>query len=1079
MRPSQHSLFTLVFFASGFAGLIYESIWSHYLKLFLGHAAYAQTLVLAIFMGGMALGAAAAGRALRRLGNPLRAYALTEGAIGVLALAFHPVFVESTEGLYRLAESGALGAAAFAAAKWSLAVALILPAATLLGATFPLFAAGLARHARGREGHTFATLYFVNSLGGAIGVLASGFWAIPALGLPGTIALAGACNLAIAAVSAWAAAGTGRATPAPDDRAPFALDRLTALLLAVAFVTGASSFVYEVGWIRMLSLVLGSATHSFELMLSAFILGLALGGLWVRRRIDDHANVGALLGQVQVVMGLCALATLPLYAASFEFIGWLVSAAPRTDRGYLLLNLGRYGVSAAVMMPAAFCAGMTLPLATRLLFGHRRHGERAIGAIYSANTLGAIAGVAFAIHVGLPVLGLRHVVALGAAIDVLLGLWLLGVFARPRAMPYAGVALAGSVAGALLIRAGFDPQQLASGVYRSGQSRIDNTVLAMADGKTATVSVDRDAAGAIAIRTNGKADASAYVDRGGAYRTDEVTMALIPALPLAIHAAPARIANIGFGSGITAHTLLSDPRVAAVDSIEIEPRMVELARYFRPLNASAYDDPRSAVHYDDAKSYFAARRQRYDMIVSEPSNPWVSGVASLFSIEFYRHVQRYLADDGLFVQWIQVYETHPDRVVSVLKAMDAVFGDYLLFGANHGDLVLVAKRRGPLALPADALERLAPATRRLVDRLEVRSNGDFTVRLIGDKALLGPWLKARDVPANSDFRPFLDTHADRDRFVGGGWPASHIEGELSPNLLPQLLGGRPSFETPADITLNTHFGDQAPALAAQRVFERLLGLPMRVPAHPVARVVEAAAADLLAACRQPPNGDAPYAMVRIAGTVLPYLSAEQGRVLLERLRGQACLQMPGAAGDAWRELLARVAARDPALARSADALLQAGEGRTPVRARFLLGLALAGHLAAGDRAGARAAWARHGEAVAPPAQRNLALQILVAHLDGDARGTAAARPRRRPAPRRRGAGRDGKRFIPSTSPLRRAAHVRCESRWRGGACPRIRTRCRTRCGGPPRSRGARAGCRDRTRARPARSTPRPARRPPA
>lgn len=982
MPSRKHSLFVLIFFGSGFAGLIYESIWSHYLKLFLGHAAYAQTLVLAIFMGGMALGAAGAGRWLRRIGNPLRAYALTELAIGVLALGFHLVFVASTESLYRLAESGTLVAAGFAAAKWSLAIALILPASALLGATFPLFAAGLSRQSPGSEGYTFATLYFVNSLGGAIGVLASGFWAIPAIGLPGTIALAGACNIGIA-LTAWLGAGAMRAAATQESVSPpFVLDRTTGLLLAVAFLTGASSFIYEVGWIRMLSLVLGGATHAFELMLSAFILGLAFGGLWVRQRIDGHANPGALLGKVQVAMGLCALATLPLYALSFEFIGWLVTNAPKTEGGYLLLNLGRYGVSAAVMMPAAFCAGMTLPLATRLLFAHRQHGERAIGAIYSANTLGAIAGVAFAVHVGLPLLGLKFVVALGAAVDVLLGLWLLGVFARPEVRRYGGIALAGALAGGVLIRVGFDPQQLSSGVYRFGQSRTVNTVLAMADGKTATVSVDRDARGALAIRTNGKPDAAAYVDGSGAYRPDEVTQAMIPVIPLALHPSPTRVANIGFGSGITSHTLLTDPRLQAVDTIEIEPKMAELAGHFRPLNHLVYEDPRSAIHFDDAKSWFAARRQPYDLILSEPSNPWISGVASLFSAEFYRHVRRYLADDGLFVQWIQVYETHQDRVVSVLKAMDASFADYVLFGADNGNLVLVASKSGKVQMPADAMSRLAPATQQLLDRLEVRSSNDLSHRVLGNKALFSPWLRNQGVPGNSDFHPYLDSHADRDRFIGRSWSASYIDGELSPGLILQMLGGRPAPGSASPMTLNAHFGMPAPALAAQRIFELTNGIASRnAPLHPLAPAVESDALALIEACRNPPRGDAAYVMVRIGGTVLPYLSTDQGRAVLDRMSALACMQLAGPSGDAWRSLLSRMAARDAAFAQAAEALLQAGEGKTDARARFLLGLAVTGYLGSASLAQAQALWARFGEVIAPPARRTLALQILHAHLE--------------------------------------------------------------------------------------------------
>src|SRR3954468_24968722 len=192
-RPALIALFA----ASGFAGLIYESIWTHYLKLFLGHAAYAQTLVLAIFMGGMAIGSWVAARHGPRVRNLLAAYALTEAAIGVLALVFHDAFVASTAWAY---DSSLLRFTAF---KWSLAAALILPQCVLLGMTFPLMTAGLLRRFPDRPGRSVALLYFTNSLGAAVGVLASGFWLVPAVGLPGTVRTAGAINLCVAA-SVWA-----------------------------------------------------------------------------------------------------------------------------------------------------------------------------------------------------------------------------------------------------------------------------------------------------------------------------------------------------------------------------------------------------------------------------------------------------------------------------------------------------------------------------------------------------------------------------------------------------------------------------------------------------------------------------------------------------------------------------------------------------------------------------------------------------------------------------------------------------------------------------------------------------------
>src|SRR4026209_2414210 len=275
-RAAFYALFT----ASGFAGLIYESIWTHYLKLFLGHAAYAQSLVLIVFMGGMALGSALLGRVSGRLRTPRSGYALVEAVVGLLALGFHEIFVALTDWSYA-SLLPALGSEWLAlAAKIAVSCLLILPQSILLGMTFPLMSAGLVRAQPRASGEAISMLYFTNSLGAAVGVLASGFVLIEWVGLPGTLRSAAGINLALAA-TVWIVSRAARdpaLVPRIADDMPGAR-----LLYAVALLTGLASFIYEICWIRMLSLVLGASTHSFELMLSVFILGLALGGLAARR----------------------------------------------------------------------------------------------------------------------------------------------------------------------------------------------------------------------------------------------------------------------------------------------------------------------------------------------------------------------------------------------------------------------------------------------------------------------------------------------------------------------------------------------------------------------------------------------------------------------------------------------------------------------------------------------------------------------------------------------------------------------------------------------------------------------------
>ena len=765
-RPLFLPLALVVFMASGFSGLIYESIWAHYLKLFLGHAAYAQTLVLAIFMGGMALGAWAASRISPRLPNLLLAYAVVEALIGLASLAFHDVFVGTTGFAFERVIPALGSPGAVYAFKWTFAAALILPQSVLLGMTFPLMTGGVLRVVPQRSGYAIAMLYFTNSLGAAIGVLASGFHLVPEIGLPGALAAAAVINLAAAA----GAALLPRRAPALPAQAPqearTPLSPRARLLLLVAALTGLSSFMYEIGWIRMLALVLGSSTHAFELMLSAFILGLAFGGLWVRRRIDAAQDTLRLLGIVQLAMGIAALATLPVYGATFHGMQWLMQTLRPTPSGYAAFSVASHALALSVMLPAAFCAGMTLPLITASLL-RLGVGERAIGQTYAVNTAGAILGVLLAVHFGLPVLGVKGLIIAAAAIDLALGALLLGMV--PGRWRRVSLATAVSVSAAAVLVAALgvrlDLHDMSSGVYRHGlllDHKTSNVVF-YEDGKTATVSVTRGE-DVLSIRTNGKPDAALTIGKAPHPLGDEATMVLAAALPLLLQPQARDVANIGFGSGLTTHILLASPNIERVDTVEIEPEMVRGAALFKPLNARAYDDARSRIHYEDAKTFFASHGGQYDVIVSEPSNPWVSGVAGLFSTEFYADLRRYLREGGLLVQWIQLYEFSPQLLATVIEALRPHFSDYVLWMANDGDLIIVAANGGRVPeLDARALgfPRLAEALKPFgIDSLH-----DVAMRRVGGKQAIGPYFAAYGMPANSDYFPFLDAGAPLARFM--------------------------------------------------------------------------------------------------------------------------------------------------------------------------------------------------------------------------------------------------------------------------------------------------------------------------
>jgi len=952
--------FYVLFTASGFAGLIYESIWTHYLKLFLGHAAYAQSLVLVVFMGGMAGGAALCGRLSSRLPQPLLGYALVEAAIGLLALVFHWVFVAATDWAYA-SMLPAVGGGAALAAKLTLSCVLILPQSVLLGATFPLMSAGLARAFPASAGESVAMLYFTNSLGAAAGVLASGFWLIAWIGLPGTLDIAGVLNLLLA-LTVWLLSRSLYCAPLERTATEEAGAKL---LLAVAFFTGLASFIYEIVWIRMLSLVLGASTHSFELMLAAFILGLALGGLAIRRSVDRAASPERLLGWVQVAMALAAAATLPVYDFTFGLMEALMTGLARNDTGYALFNLSGAGIALLVMLPATFCAGMTLPLITGAAL-RRGAGESAIGRVYAANTLGSIVGVVLAVHIGLPQLGLKFTLLAGCLVDAALGIALLALFGSNRAWK-AATAAGGFALLAIGIGVQLDPHKMTAGVFRHGElaASRDAKILFAKDGKTATVHLVQYSE-ATSLRTNGKSDGSIVMDRDAPRGSDEVTMVLTAGIPLALNPDTRRAAVIGIGTGLTTHTLLESLSIEHVDTVEIEAAMAEASRGFMPRNSGTYADPRGTLVIDDAKSYFSASGARYDLIISEPSNPWVSGVASLFTREFYRRIRGHLEPGGMLVQWFQLYEIDASLVASVMTALAEEFPHYAIFAPSDHDILIVAGDR-PLPLPAQARVFEQPGLAKELWTVHVLTAGDLDARYIGSRELLAPLFASYGVPANSDYEPLLDLNAARHRFT-----------ERSATDLVALL----NLDVPVLEMLDPSRSRRAinPLFQGAYAFDRIENARLawyardfligaRQPAPE--RVPTALQKDLdllrvrLLECRDPRNYDVwLHSAVRVAALVNPHLSPDDAGAIWARVQAGACYPSLNGLQREWIGLLRAVAARDAArMAPIAEDILAREPGLAIEAREYLLMAAMTARLASREPDAALRLWQEHGARV--------------------------------------------------------------------------------------------------------------------
>lgn len=786
--PLVYALFAI----SGFAGLIYEALWSRYMKLLLGHSAYGQILTLILFMGGVGVGSWLGGKYARILRHPLYLYALAEILIGIGGLSYHALYQGSSHLLFQGASSLAGQPMLLNLLKLSLAVLITVPWAVLLGVTFPALAIGLLEWQADAGQAALPWLYFTNSLGGAAGVLVSSFFLLPHLGTPGTLTVAASLNLllglcfyglvrqvpqqssGVLQAESLHPPETQQASPRllPEVHSLLEPRSLSRVLLVVSLLTGLSSFIYEICWIRLLSLLIGSSTQAFDLMLSAFILGLAVGSLVVRFVMKHTLKPLRDLVLVQWAMGILAALSLVFYSGIFELMNQSHAVFLRTEAAYVVFSGFRYLICLLLMFPASFFAGMTLPLISWLVL--RLSGqERTLGQVYALNTLGAILGAALGGLVLMPWLQLKGTLLAAVLIDIALAVGL-ACLMRVSLWRWAGAVALSLLLLWPVLTLQLNSFALSAGLFREAvdlqaqhQSHVRPPVIR--HGRTATISF-HDFGHLRVLKTNGKPDASLSPQPDMTQANDEITQVALALYPMRLMKQPYRAAMIGMGSGMTAHYLLADPWLQKLDLIEIEPEVYQLARGFLPWNRQVYENPRLRMIFDDARTFFHRENQKYDLIVSEPSNPWVSGVSSLFTTEFYRDLKPFLKPDGLLVQWIHSYEFDSALLLSILRALSDQFPYLAVYGLPGmppdqvlpSNLLIMASDR-PQVFPESSQMRALPLVEADLKRLGVSSSQfDSIYRIATERTLKSLIMQYNP---NSDFFPIVDNEAEKHFFM--------------------------------------------------------------------------------------------------------------------------------------------------------------------------------------------------------------------------------------------------------------------------------------------------------------------------
>jgi spermidine synthase len=826
------ALLSACFFLSGFAALLYQTTWSRELSFVFGTSALAVAAVLAGYMGGLALGAAAGARYAKRLQRPVLAYGVLELAIAVCALlipwglrGINALYVALLGGGSDLPEGSSAVATSFQLAG---AFAVLLPPTACMGATLPL----LARHAVHREEEIASRvggLYAVNTAGAIAGTLCAAFWLMPELGLRRTVWVGAALNAVVFGLAALLARRAPLLPAPPDARAGApAVDGASWILPAMA-VSGAVSFAYEVLWTRLLGHLLGGSVHAFATMLASFLLGIALGSAVAARlaATRERAAFGFALTQLGI-----AVTSYVAFGLADRLAGLSASLGAGPDS-----PLASGAVAGAALLPITLCIGATFPFAVRVLAQHPDQAAAATARVYSWNTLGAIVGALGTGFVLLPGLGFEGVTTVGVATSLALAS-LAALAAPPRRLVLAAAALAAGLV--LVIAPARPPWQLLRSSPMS--KRLDSgEILHAAVGRTTSVLV-LDWGGHYQLKTDGLPEAS--IDPVGMLPVPHVAQWL-GALPALLRPDARSLLVVGLGGGTALE--LAPRSYESIDVIELEPEVLKANRWLSGARArDPLADPRVRVHLGDARGTLELVNRRYDAIVSQPSHPWTAGASHLYTREFFSLVRSRLAPDGVFVQWIGISFVDETLLRSLLAALLEAFPHVEVFRPQSYGLLFAASGApiDPLAGAARALQD-APAD---VARLGIHRLEDFASIWALDEA--GVRSLAEGAPPNTDDHNRLaarsarlgDTKLDADSLAVLLRPRDPLVGArgLDRSALIRGLTSRGDSRRASDLAIDSDAAGEEAGLGwvelasgrsgrAARHFERALEL---VPGNP-------------------------------------------------------------------------------------------------------------------------------------------------------------------------------------------------------------------------------------------------------
>ena len=693
---------SLFLFGSGFCALVYQMGWLRMLRLVFGSSTNATAAVLAIFMGGLGLGGYLLGRRGERTENPLDFYARLELGIS-LAAAASPLLIGAVRALYvAVGGTQTLGLVGGTGLRLLLAGFVLGLPTFLMGGTLPAAVRSITREAD-QSRHSVGWLYAVNTLGAVTGAIVTTFVLIEMVGIQRTIWLAALLNLLIALWARSTAREQGSVEPltgettapgAEEDQAGERRSRVLLVLIA-AGVVGFVFFLMELVWYRMLSPILGGSTYTFGVILIVALFGIGTGGLLyallrdIRRPTLRHFSMTCILEALCIAVPLALGDLVALFALQMRGL---------QAGGFTFLALGWTAVSLVVVLPASLVAGYQFPLLVALLGSGRKGVARQVGLAYAWNTAGAILGSVAGGFGLIPLMSAPTVWRV--CIWLLLGLGLVFLFqdrnlkiARGRRALIGGVGVValllslatgptafwrhGSIGAGRVTVTPKSPNQ-----FRDIRNFHRRMVEWEADGRESSVALVR--ADGYAFYINGKSDGSA--------RGDAATQVMSGLVGATLHPEPRTSLVIGLGTGSSAGWLADLPTMERVDVVELEPVIEDVARASAPVNRGVMDRDDVEVIIADGREFLLTADETYDVIFSEPSNPYRVGISSLFTREFYQAADRALSKHGVLVQWLQAYEVDAQVVRTVYATLGSVFPYVETWQVQDNDLLLLAAK---------------------------------------------------------------------------------------------------------------------------------------------------------------------------------------------------------------------------------------------------------------------------------------------------------------------------------------------------------------------------------------------------